>query len=49
MKFQIMHESNGRIRVKMIQPRMTLDQADLLEAYLQTLDGEYPVTLQETA
>ncbi|BCI59933.1 heavy metal translocating P-type ATPase [Solibaculum mannosilyticum] len=47
MKFQIMHESNGRIRVKMIQPRMTLDQADLLEAYLQTLDGVYRVTVHE--
>ena len=39
MKFQIMHESNGRIRVRFIQKRMTLEQADLLEAYLQTLKG----------
>ena len=37
MKFQIKHECRGRIRVQMAQPRMTLEQADLLEAWLQTL------------
>lgn len=35
MKFWIKHESNGRIRVRMCQKRMTLEQADFLEAYLQ--------------
>lgn len=39
MKFRIMHESKGRIRVQAIQKRMTLRQADLLEAYLQTIAG----------
>ncbi len=37
MKFQIMHESSGRIRVRMLQKRMTIEQADLLAAYLQSL------------
>jgi hypothetical protein len=36
MKFFIRHESSGRIRVEMAQRRMTLEQADLLEAYLQS-------------
>lgn len=37
MKFQIKHECRGRIRVQMCQPRMTLEQADLLENWLQAL------------
>ena len=37
MKFQIKHECRGRIRVQMAQARMTMEQADLLEAWLQTL------------
>lgn len=36
MKFTIKHESRGRIRVQLAQTRMTLEQADLLEAYLQS-------------
>ena len=39
MKFQILHESRGRIRVCLSQARMTLEQADCLEAYLQAIDG----------
>ena len=39
MKFKIKHESRGRIRVQMVQNRMTLEQADLLEAWLQNLPG----------
>ena len=39
MKFKIKHESRGRIRVQMVQSRMTLEQADLLEAWLQNLPG----------
>ena len=35
MKFIIKHQSCGRIRVQMLQPQMTLEQADLLEQYLQ--------------
>jgi heavy metal translocating P-type ATPase len=36
MKFFIRHESAGRMRVELAQRRMSLDQADLLEAYLQS-------------
>ncbi len=39
MKFQILHESSGRMRVRMCQTRMTLRQADILEAYLQSVCG----------
>ena len=39
MKYQILHESSSRIRVRLCQPRMTLEQADLLEAWLQTVTG----------
>ena len=38
MKFLIKHECRGRIRVQLRQRRMTLEQADLLEAYLQRLE-----------
>ena len=37
MKFQIKHECRGRIRVQAMQQRMTLEQADMLEAWLLTL------------
>ena len=37
MKFRIKHECRGRIRVEIVQPRMTLEQADCLEAWLQAL------------
>lgn len=37
MKVIIKHQSRGRVRVQMIQPRMSLEQADLLECYLQKL------------
>lgn len=39
MKCQILHESHGRMRVHMIQYRMTLEQADILEYYLKDIDG----------
>ena len=39
MKFSIKHESRGRIRVQLAQCRMTLDQADLVETWLQGLDA----------
>lgn len=35
MKATILHESQGRMRVRMTQKRMTLQQADLLETWLQ--------------
>ena len=37
MRVQIKHECRGRIRIQMAQPRMTLEQADLLETWLQAL------------
>ena len=33
MKFQIMHESKGRVRLRAVQNRMSIEQADLLEAF----------------
>ncbi len=39
MKCKIMSETNGRLRVRMIQFRMTFDQADLLQYYLKALPG----------
>ena len=39
MKCKIMHTSRGRIRVHMMQKRMTLKQADILEYYLRTVNG----------
>ena len=38
MKCKILHESRGRIRVRLCQPRMTVRQADLLDAYLTRLE-----------
>ena len=37
MKGIIKHRGRGRIRVQMVQPRISLEQADLLECYLQRL------------
>ncbi len=37
MNIIIKHRSRGRIRVQLDQPRMSLEQADLLECYLQKL------------
>ena len=34
MRCRILHESKGRMRVHFMQRRMTIEQADLLEAYL---------------
>ena len=34
MKFQIKHESHGRMRIQLFQKRMSLAQADVLEAWL---------------
>ena len=39
MKCTILHETPGRMRVRMAQPRMTLLQADILEAYLRAVKG----------
>lgn len=47
MKCIILHESSGRIRVQMIQSRMTLRQADLLEAYLERQEGVHAAKVYE--
>ena len=47
MKFEIKHESTGRIRVRMLPARMALEQADLLEAYLQGLEGVRQAVVHE--
>ena len=39
MKCKILHETRGRIRLHVFQKRMTLEQADILEYYLRTVNG----------
>ena len=39
MKCRILHESAGRLRVRLHCPAMTLRQADVLEYYLRAVDG----------
>ena len=39
MKCSILHESAGRLRVRLHCPAMTLRQADVLEYYLRAVDG----------
>ncbi len=47
MKFKIMHESKGRIRVQSLHGDMTMAQADLLEAYLQSLPAVRQAAVHE--
>ena len=47
MNAVILHESRGRIRLRMDQARMTLDQADLLQAYLQIQEGVIQASVHE--
>ena len=39
MRFQIKHEIEGRLRVHMMQSRMTFAEADTLQYYLEGLPG----------
>lgn len=39
MRFQIKHEIEGRLRVHMMQNRMTFVEADTLQYYLEGLPG----------
>ncbi|HAX83185.1 MAG TPA: heavy metal translocating P-type ATPase [Ruminococcaceae bacterium] len=39
MKCTVLHESKGRIRVRMAQKHMSISQADILEVYLKRTDG----------
>lgn len=43
----IVHESRGRIRLRLHQKRMSLRQADLLEAWLKKIHGVIQVTVHE--
>lgn len=47
MKCQILHESKGRMRVHMLQYRMTLEQADILEYYLKKQTGVKDVKVND--
>ncbi len=47
MRFQILHESAGRVRLKAMQRSMTMEQADLLEAWVSALGGVDQVTVHE--
>ena len=39
MKCKILHESRGRMRVHAVVPRMTLEEADILEFYMKAQNG----------
>ena len=47
MNATIMHESPGRMRLRLKQKRMTLAQADLLEAWLQKKRWVLQATVHE--
>jgi len=47
MRFHILHESRGRVRLRAAQPSMSMEQADLLEAWLMALPGVEHVTVHE--
>ena len=47
MKCLILHESRGRIRIRAKQGRMTLSQADILEAYLRNVPGVLDVKVYD--
>ena len=39
MKWNILHESRGRIRLHLNKPRLSMAEADQLQAYLADLPG----------
>ena len=47
MKFQIKHESKGRVRLRAMQNRMSIEQADVLESWLLTIPGVDQVSVHE--
>ena len=47
MRFQILHESEGRVRLRADQIRMSMEQADVLEAWIMKLPGVTHVTVHE--
>ena len=47
MKYDILHQSKGRIRLHLRKGRLTIDEADRLEAHLTSLPGIRRVTVYE--
>lgn len=47
MKFKIIHETEGRLRLQAPQCSMTLEEADQLEAYIARLPGVRQATVHE--
>ena len=47
MRFQILHESPGRVRLRALQCAMSMDEANLLEAWILALPGVDQVTVHE--
>ena len=47
MRFQILHESRGRVRLRAMQRSMSMRDADLLEAWILALPGVDQVTVHE--
>lgn len=48
MKFKILHETKGRIRIHPLQKKMTMQEADLLEVYIAGLKYVSIVKVNET-
>ena len=47
MKCTILHETRGRMRVHTMQGAMSLQQADILEAYLNRIPGVTKATVYD--
>ena len=47
MRFRILHENRGRVRLRASQASMTMEQADVLEAWLLALPGVEQATVHE--
>lgn len=47
MKFTILHDSNGRMRIHAAKRHMTLEEADILEYYLRSIPGAGKVSVYD--
>ena len=47
MKFTILHDSSGRMRIRAAKRRMSLEEADILEYYLRNIDGVGKVSVYD--
>lgn len=47
MKFKIMHENPGRLRVRSLSKEMSVDEADILEAYIKKISGVIKLKIYE--